>query len=323
MGASFIGAGGLLTLALDARAQKLYRPKGVMIGAQNSALHVQELSAQNPAATVLLLHGASGNLADMTLTLAPALAQRYRVIAIDRPGHGWSDRPNGCRDAWPARQALAIRNALAQLEASPVVVVGHSWSGALAAHMALRHSDIVSALVLVAAATHPWPGGIAWYYRSAAHPLLSPVFTRTLAAPLGAAAIRRAVKAIFAPQEPLADYARRIGASLLLRPSQFRANAEDMAALHPFVSMQAPLYRDIKIPTQIVCGDADRIVPDLHSIEVHKAIRHSNLRILRGIGHMPHHVCVDEVVAAIDRAVEQARAPRQARTAWAISSGAA
>lgn len=282
-----------------------------MIGAKNNALHVFELSSQNPEATILLLHGASGNLADMTLSLAPALAQRYRVIAIDRPGHGWSDRPNGPKDAWPAQQALAIRTALAQMNTGPVVVVGHSWSGALAAHMALQHSDIICGLVLVSAATHPWPGGISWYYKSASHPLLSPVFTRTLAAPLGAAAIRHAVKAIFAPQEPLADYALRIGAALLLRPSQFRANAEDMAALHPFVSMQAPHYSQIEIPTQIVCGDADKIVPDLHSIEVHKQINNSHLRVLSGIGHMPHHVCVDEVVAAIHRAVMQARERRR------------
>ncbi len=54
---------------------------------------------------VVLLHGASGNLHDMRIALGDRLAAHDRVILIDRPGHGWSDRPGGAADARPARQA--------------------------------------------------------------------------------------------------------------------------------------------------------------------------------------------------------------------------
>jgi pimeloyl-ACP methyl ester carboxylesterase len=56
------------------------------------------------APPIVLLHGASGNLQDMRLTLGERLAARHRVILIDRPGHGWSGRPDG-DDAASARQA--------------------------------------------------------------------------------------------------------------------------------------------------------------------------------------------------------------------------
>ena len=66
-------------------------------------------------APVVLLHGASGNLNDMRIALGDRLASRYRVILVDRPGHGWSDRPGGSADASPARQAALIHQALERI----------------------------------------------------------------------------------------------------------------------------------------------------------------------------------------------------------------
>ena len=61
---------------------------------------------------------------------ARASRSRYRVIALDRPGHGWSERKRGLGAAEPARQAALLAGVLRQLDVRNAVIVGHSWSGA-------------------------------------------------------------------------------------------------------------------------------------------------------------------------------------------------
>jgi pimeloyl-ACP methyl ester carboxylesterase len=99
---------------------------------------------------VLLLHGASGSSGDPILALGRCLTESYRVIAVGRLGHGSSDRVGGAEAASPARQASVISEALNQLGIDRAIVVGHSWSGALATAMALNHLERLSGLVLLA-----------------------------------------------------------------------------------------------------------------------------------------------------------------------------
>ena len=175
--------------------------------------------------TVVLLHGASANAADPMLALGGRLADRYRVLAFDRPGHGWSDRIPGAEAASPARQATAIAEALRRLDVAKAVVVGHSYAGSLLPHLALDHPDVTGAILIVAGVTHPWPGeAISWYYTSAAS-ALGWLFTRTLTAPLGSVLIGPTVKTVFAPQAAPAAYAEKAQIALVLRPPVFRANA--------------------------------------------------------------------------------------------------
>ena len=312
-GASLIGAGALASAAASSlackRYDRLHPPRGSLVEVEGGVLHVWEDGPADPQACVLLLHGASGNLADMTLNLAPALTDRYRVIAVDRPGHGWSER-RAPQDACPTRQASIVAQALRQCGVERAIVLGHSWAGALAACFALEHRELTSAIVLVSAATHPWPGGISWYHRAALDPRISPVFTRTIVAPAVLARIRAAVREIFAPQEPPAEYVERIGAALLTSPSRFLANAQDMRALLDYVTRTSERYHEIDVPARIVTGDADAVVPDLHSRSFHEKVAHSTLTILPGIGHMPHHVAVDAVAREVDAAAEQVMSGR-------------
>ena len=84
----------------------------------------------------------------MMLALGDKLAAKgFRVIAMDRPGLGWSDRPDGRDDADPTRQARLIRAALDHLGVASVIVVGHSLAGVLATHFALSHGEALAGLV--------------------------------------------------------------------------------------------------------------------------------------------------------------------------------
>lgn len=314
-GASVVGASALASAAASSIACRAlegrHPPRGRFVDVEGATLHLWEAGPRD-APPVVLLHGASGNLADMTLNLAPALVDRYRVIAVDRPGHGWSERARP-QDADPRRQARLIAQALRLIGVTRAIVLGHSWAGALAACFALEQRDVTGAVVLVSAATHPWPGGISWYYRAALDARVSPLFTRAIVAPAVMARIHAAVRGIFAPQEPPDNYVERIGAGLMASPSRFLANAQDMQALLDYVTHACEHYREIDVPARVLTGDADTVVPDLHSRAFHEKVPHSTLTILPGVGHMPHHVAVDAVAREVDAAASAAwpaRLPR-------------
>lgn len=278
-------------------------PSGRFVDVEGGRLHVVELG---PAAAppVLLLHGASGNLLDMKLALGDALSSRYRVILVDRPGHGWSDRPGGAADASPAAQAALIHQALAKLGVRAPVVVGHSWSGALATAYALAYPADVSGLVLLAPVTHRWPGGIGAINHIVATPVIGPLLAYTLIMPTGYFLIDSGIRGVFAPQSPPPDYDAKTAVTMLLRPREFIANARDLDGLKEFVTRQMPRYPEIKVPVAIVAGDADPVVyTDIHSRALERQIPQATLTVLPGVGHMVHSIARDDVVAVIDGVV--------------------
>lgn len=283
---------------------------GAYVEVKGGRLHVVTLGPREKPSGVpiVLLHGASGNLRDMELSIGRRLAERHRVILFDRPGHGRSDRLGGREMASPARQADAIAEALDRMGVGRTVVVGHSWSGALATNLALDHPDHVAGLALLSPATHPYPGGSGWYNDVATLPILGDIFIASVVGPIGRSRFVDGVKSTFKPRDPPPNYIERTEAMLLLRPSEFKANAQDLVDLKPFVTRQAPRYGAIRVPTVIVTADKDGIVsPEIHSRTIHRQIRGSKLVVLKGVGHMPHWNATDRVTQEIEAVAARAR----------------
>ena len=290
-----------------------FPPTGQFVDVDGGRLHyTQRAAVGRERGTVVLIHGASGSQADMMIPLGDRLAALgFKVVAFDRPGHGWSDRPDGRRDASPARQAQLIRQGAEHLGIHQAIVVAHSLAGVLATNLAIEQLDFTAGLVLVAPVTHPWPGGVALYYTLAATPVADEIFTRLLSLPIGLAAIPAGVDGVFAPNTPPPDYAEQTGVQLLLRPSEFMANSEDVNVLHDFVTRQAPRLHEIKAPTAIVTGDSDGVVlTHIHSDGSARDIPGATLKVLPGVGHSAHWVdpqaVVDAVAQVADRVGEKA-----------------
>jgi pimeloyl-ACP methyl ester carboxylesterase len=287
-----------------AQAARRHPPTGSFVAVPGGRLHYRENRPTGESrGTVVLVHGASSDHADLLATLSPDLGH-YRVVAIDRPGHGWSDRLDGSAMADPGRQALALMQALDAIVPERFVLVAHSLGGASATRIALDRPERLRGLVLLGAVTHPWPGGIAWYHHATGWPLIGPLFTRLVGVPAASMLLEAGAASVFAPRPVTPGYLDTAEIALLLRPATFRANSQDIAATFDFVSAEAPRYRELKMPVVAITGDSDAIVsPVIHSAAIARQAPQGRLVLLPGVGHMPHHAAPEIVVEAIDQIV--------------------
>jgi len=288
-----------------ARLEAAHPPTGQFVEVQGVRLHVAVLGLERDAPgaepAIVLIHGASGNLEDMRLALGEKLASSHRVILIDRPGHGWSSRPERGDYASPARQAELVAGALEQLGVRRAILVGHSWGGAFATAYALAFPERTAGLVLLSAPTHPWPANPGWYNKLVLFPYIGPLFLRTCVYPLGLLLVGGASRTVFEPQAVPADYLRRAAIRLVLRPKTFYSNALDLTLLESFITAQVPRYVDLQTPTVIISGERDTMVsPQINARALAAVLPRAKLVLLKNIGHMPHHAAPEVVAAAVD-----------------------
>ena len=276
---------------------------GRFIAVTGGSLHVVEKSPPGGAPdqpVIVLVHGAGANLRDQENALGERLSQTHRLLLIDRPGHGWSTPGSGPDAASPSGQAALLREALQRLGVTSFVLVGHSWGGTLAAAYALDYPQDLAGLILLAPVAYPWVGGTSWYYQLGAMPIIGPAFAHLFALPAGLLLTSSAVQLVFWPNEPPPDYLSRASARLALRPGEFLANAREVAGLKAFVAKQAERYRGLAVPTIIIAGTADIVVPpNVHARPLAAALPRARLVLLRGVGHMPHYAAPDRVVEAV------------------------
>ena len=292
---------------LSARSERMFPPLGQFVDADGVKLHYVDLGEGQP---VVLVHGASGSLRDYVLSIFGDVAQRSRAIAFDRPGHGYSERApdNG---ASPAVQARYLRAGLTEMGVEKPLLVGHSWGASVVLAYALAHPDEISGVVLLGGATHPWKGSPPkWYNRIATTPLIGDLFVRLLVTPIGQASIAQGIENTFRPNEAPLLYKEQAGVRLVLRPSNFRANAEDVSNLREFLAEQSKRYGELSVPLTIITGLKDgTVTPKIHSKALHAQVPHSKLVTFEGVGHMPHHVRPAEVVAEIEALLRATSAP--------------
>jgi len=303
---SIAAVAALAILALITQAgvlvlERLYPARGRMIEVAGATLHVLELGPRDVAGPpIVMIHGASSNLEAMRQPLGVKLAQHHRVILIDRPGHGWSPRAREA-DSTPAIQGRMIDEALQKLGAGPVILAVHSWSGALGARMALDYPGRIAGLVMLAPVAYPWPGGVGWYNDVVTTPVIGPLLAYTVMLPLGLLLAKPGARNVFLPQIMPENYVGRTATPLLLRPREFLANARDLVTLKAAVVEQAPRYGEIRVPTVVISGDADKTVStSIHSRPFAQAVKDAKLIVLPNVGHMIQNAAPELVISEID-----------------------
>lgn len=269
-------------------------------GFRVNSVHVpRPATADLPA--LLFIHGASGNLRDLMTAFRKPLEGRAEMLFVDRPGHGYSERGDDA-NLTPDGQADAIARMMEIRGIGKVIVVGHSFGGATTASFALRHREKVLGLVFLSPATHPWPGGVDWYYDIASTPYIGALFCNTITLPAGLWRMRSGVESVFHPNPVPDDYLENAAIPLVLRPENFCSNARDVANLLLYVRRTQPRYNEITAPTVIITGDSDEIVyEELHSLGLNRDIKGSELIWVKGLGHKPDYVATDLAIAAMEK----------------------
>ncbi len=281
-----------------ALAEQGHPPLGRLIEVAGLPVHVVKMGRSGPP--VVLIHGANVNLRDWTFSLSDRLARDYRVLAMDRPGFGYSARGTG--DWTPARQATQLRAAASALGVERPILVGHSWGAIVALAWALEVPDDVAGLVSVSGATMPW--GFAADVASALG--VSKVGVRYYMARLTRRAEEGAIEAFvtraFTPQLPPTGYLDFVGAPLSLRAETVAANSEDLGQTHAVLGAQSRRYGQLGMPVEIVHGAEDWLLnPERHAHGFAATLPHARVEVVPGVGHMAHHARPDLLEAALGR----------------------
>lgn len=242
---------------------------------------------------VLLLHGQPGSARDWAAV--QSRLDETRTIAIDRPGWDGSSRPTDLTG-----NVAAACEALDRAGVQRATVVGHSLGAAVAVLLAILHPERVAALVLLAPSAnldslfpmdHLLARPAVGYVAGAGAMVTSGLL-------LAAAPVRRRLAATLRIDE---RYLRSAGRSLLT-PATWRAFASDQRALVTALPGLEARLGEIRVPTTIVAGSGDRIVPIAAARRLATQIPGAELVVLERASHLlpqQHAGRVAVVIAAV------------------------
>jgi pimeloyl-ACP methyl ester carboxylesterase len=229
---------------------------------------------------LVLVHGFTASLIDWD-GWAGVLATRYRVIRLDLPGHGLTRAPAGYQ-ASIDRYADLIDGLTTRLDAPRFVLVGNSMGGGVAWNFAVRHAGRLDGLVLEDAVGWPHPAprhGGPIFFRLQGNPLAG-VLTAIDMKPLFGPALRSVLldPTLVTPAmiDRYADFARATGHRAILLAGPGAPSRTTVADL-----------RLIKVPTLIMHGEQDKLVPFADGQAFAQTIPGAVLVAYPGVGHAP------------------------------------
>jgi len=268
---------------------------GRVLSVDGVGIHYVE-SGEGPA--LLLIHGLGASTFTFRRIL-PGLARRFRAVALDLKGFGFSERPDG--DYTLSAQAALIRRAMDRLDIEKASVLGHSMGGAVAMRLALAYPGRVERLILASSASDVELGRRIWGAAVIGRllPLAAP-FTlhnrrfRELSLRSG----------YYDPARCTEDVIEGY-----MRPARVRGYLRALGNTMADWRRDPPLNpADITQPTLILWGEADRWLPPSRGERLHRLIAGSRLNLVEGGGHL----FLEEQPEAVLHAVEDFLSEREA-----------
>ncbi|OGO50335.1 MAG: hypothetical protein A2148_06630 [Chloroflexi bacterium RBG_16_68_14] len=226
---------------------------------------------------VLLIHGLGASTFSFRYVI-PELAQRYRVVALDLKGFGYSGRPSG--DYSLTAQAALVRRFMDQLDIERAVVVGHSMGGAVAMRLALGYPERVSRLVLVGSATD----------QELRHGLRFGRYLRPFLPLAALFTLHRQSFRRLSLRSAVHDPAHLTPEVLdgYFRPSRMKGHLRALGALAAHRRRDEPLAPErILQPTLLLWGEHDRWLPPSQGEELARRIPNGRLLLVPSAGHLP------------------------------------
>lgn len=298
IGALVLLSAGLMffTLLAARDAEKLAPPIGKFVNVDGARLHYVD---RGVGPVIVMVHGLAGNLRNF-YALIERLSVDHRVVAVDRPGCGYSTMRSGEHPGMRAQAAL-LAQLIRKLDLGQPTVVGHSMGGALSLALAIDHPDCVHALVLIAPLGNVErvpPNGLKILRIKS--PLVQWMVAWMFSAPIGKLIHRQSLKAVFAPQPVVESFDTSGGGLLGLRPWAFSAACKDMVAISREMAAIPPCYPSLTIPVSVIFGRQDAVLHyEMHGVQLVDALPRGNLHLIEGGGHMILVTEPDQVAAEI------------------------
>ena len=257
---------------------------------QHVSIHGHDVSYRGGGSgpVVVLIHGMAGSSATWEPIL-PELTRHCTVIAPDLLGHGESDKPRG--DYSLGAHASSIRDLLLALGHQRATIVGQSFGGGVVMQFAYQYPERCERMVLVAS------GGlgqeVALLLRALTLPgaeHLLPIACNGRVRDAGTAVTgwldRIGVRPVPAVAEMWRSFASLSDGSTR---EAFQHTLRSVVDMHgQRVSAADRLYLAAGVPTLIVWGDRDPIIPLDHGVKAHEMIPGSHFEVFEGAGHFPH-----------------------------------
>lgn len=257
---------------------------------QTISVHGHDISYRTGGTgpVVLLIHGMAGSSSSW-VPILDDLAPHVTYVAPDLPGHGHSDKPRG--DYSLGAHASLLRDLLTALGHDRATVVGQSLGGGIAMQFSYQYPERCERLVLVCA------GGLGQDVMPILRVLAAPgmeymlpvvcqPFVRTSVEALAGVAAKVGLRPAPATLEKWRAY------TSLIDPDTREAFLQTLRAVVDVkgqrVSARDKLYLAEAIPSLIVWGQNDPIIPVAHAYDAHDAMPASRLEIMEGVGHFPH-----------------------------------
>ncbi|MFH1797248.1 MAG: alpha/beta hydrolase [Pseudomonadota bacterium] len=292
------------TQTIARRAERLVPARGKFVEIDGNRIHYVEEGEGRP---ILFIHGLGGTLHHLRHPLFGGKIPGYRLIAIDRPGAGYSTRAAGVSARMPEQAAL-IAKFIDRLGLEKPLVVGHSLGGMITLTLALNHPDKISGIVLLAALTR---------HREGVPPEFAPIYIRsplkrwllanTVAIPAALKMAPATLAYVFGPQETPKDYMTEGGGELGLRPGHFINMVKDLVAVADDMPALSKRFSEIDMPAGMIFGTADKVLNyKENGDEFRGLIKGLDFEMVEGIGHHPQYWATDRVVAMIGRVAQRA-----------------
>jgi pimeloyl-ACP methyl ester carboxylesterase len=275
---------------------RLYPPPGKRVGPPGSQLHYIERGSGEPA--VVMLHGDPGLCLDFE-RLSAFLSPKHRALAFDRPGYGWSERPQASMT--PVDQARLIHAALEELRVERPILVGFSFGGITSLAYAIEYPQELRGLVLVAPVADPVDGHPpTGAQRLMATPGLGPLFAWTVGTTLAPPAIESGFAEAFS-SNPVDPGALADGRVHFRRPSELLASANDWVTLEGAFPAIAARYKEIRVPVELIQAGDDKIVGPAHGQAVLAALPGVVFSTVPHAGHLIPYTHPDLIAEAVER----------------------
>ena len=235
---------------------------------------------QGSGPAVLLLHGWPTS-SYLWRNVMPAIARSRRVIALDLPGFGGSDKPAGAHYGF-ALFERAIDDFLAAVGVGEVALAGHDIGGPVAAHWAIGHQERVTGLALLNTLVYPEFSDAVFEFVKAAS---TPGTREQLTSPQGLEAAMRL---------GIADEANVTDEMLAAVREPFQTDAERRSLADAGIGLEPEVFSDIardlpslRMPVRLVYGEEDRILPDIATTmaRLQRDVPGAELTALPGVGH--------------------------------------